>query len=35
MERYDLDKRERYLYGMIEIPPMEAILVLLSVHRQV
>ena len=34
MERYGLDKRERYLYGMTAIPPMGAILVLLSVQGQ-
>ena len=35
MEPYDLDRREPYLYDMTAIPLTEAILVLLSVHRQV
>ena len=34
MERYDLDRRERHLYGMTATPPKGAILVLLSVHGQ-
>ena len=34
MERYDLDGRERHLYGMTAIPPTGAILVLLSVQGQ-
>ena len=34
MERYGLDRRERYLYSMTAIHPTGAILVLLLVHGQ-
>ena len=35
MTCYDFDRIECHLYGMTGIPPMGAILVLLSVHGQV